>query len=317
MSSIVVIDQGYDSYAYEEELFRKHGYEFRVFTGERHDRRAKQDFSRDAVGIFVRWTVIDADFLQTLPHLKAIVRYGTGYDNIDLQEAKRRQIRVANVQGYASHSVSDHALMLLLACARGLLPAQQGFYPNFTQPPFADILELREMTLGIVGLGRIGGALCRKAQSLFKKIIANDPYIPFERFSEVGAERCQLIDILTECDAISLHCNLTEETYHLIGAKEFALMRKRPILINTARGPVVDEIALLPALQENKIHSVGLDVFTDEPPAENMRELLQHPRVVATGHYAWYSLFAARDLQKRAADNLLGLLEGKPVEDEL
>lgn len=316
MPRIAVIDEGYDSYAYEERLFEKHGYEFRIFSGERYNRNAKLQFAHEAEGILVRWTIIDGEFLSALPRLRAIVRYGTGYDNIDVRAVKQRKIRFANVQGYASHSVSDHALMLLLSCSRGLLPAQRSFFTGFGQPPFVDILELREMTLGIIGIGRIGSTLCRKARGIFKRILANDPYVPTQRFEELQAEPSNLSRLLQESDAISLHCNLTEETRQLIGEKEFGMMRKRPIIINTSRGPVVDEMALLHALNENKIHSAGLDVFSDEPPGENMKGVLQHPRVVATAHYAWYSVAAGIEMQKRAADNLLGLLQGRDVEDE-
>jgi D-3-phosphoglycerate dehydrogenase / 2-oxoglutarate reductase len=317
MRLIAVIDEGYDSYSYEQELFRQHAYRFEVFAGDRHDRKAKSAFAQNAEGILVRWTVIDENFLNTLPHLRAIVRYGTGYDNIDVQAVKRHGIRFANVQGYASHSVSDHALMLLFACARGLLPGQKTFFTGYTNPPFADILELREMTLGIIGLGRIGSALCRKAQSLFKRVLANDPYVPPQKFAQFQAETCSLSALLQQSDAISLHCNLTKETTHLIKAQELEQMLRRPVLVNTSRGPVLDEQALLPALAGNKIHSLGLDVFSDEPPGENMKAVLQHPRVVATAHYAWYSRAANLDMQKRAAENLLGLLQGKAVEDEL
>ncbi len=317
MPRIAVIDQGYDSYSSEEELCKRYGYEFSVFSGERHDRNAKINFAQNADGLLVRWTVIDDAFLQYLPRLQAIVRYGTGYDNIDVAAVKRRRIRFANVQNYASHSVSDHALMLLLTCSRGLLPAQKDFIAQYTHPPFADILELRDMTLGIVGLGRIGGTLCRKANPLFKQVLASDPYISPQRFDDLQAKSCSLPELLQESDAISLHCNLTEETKHLIGEKEFTLMARRPVFVNTARGPVVEEAALLQALQKNKIHSAGIDVFSDEPPGENMRPVLQHPRVAATGHYAWYSKAAAAAMQKRAAQNLLGLLHGERVEDEI
>ncbi len=317
MARIAVIDEGYDSYRYEQDLCQKHGYSFAVFSGDRHDRAAKLHFAREAEGILVRWTVVDEKFLEALPHLKAIVRYGTGYDNIDIAAVKARRIRIANVQGYASHSVSDHALMLLLSCCRGVMPAQNSFLASYTQPPFADILELQEMTLGIVGLGRIGGTLCKKSLGLFKRVLACDPYISATRFTELRATACDLPFLLQHSDAISLHCSLTAETRHLIGERQFALMIRRPVLVNTARGPVIDERALWHALQQDRIHSAGLDVFSDEPPQEDMRAVLQHPRVVATGHYGWYSVRAGLEMQKRAADNLLGLLLQRVIDDEL
>lgn len=314
---IAVIDPGYDSYEYERRLFEENNFGFEVFSGERHDRESKVAFAANAVGILLRWTQVDEAFLLRLPNLKAIVRYGVGYDNIDISAAERHGVRVANVQSYANHAVSDHALALLLSCSR-LLPLGQGsLRGNFGKPPFTDIVELANKTLGIIGLGRIGGTLCRKAQPLFGRILAVDPYIPAERFDRLGALQCELRTLLHESDAISLHCNLTHETRSLIDSSAFAMMARRPILVNTARGPIVEEGALLEALRQGAVHSVGMDVYSEEPPGEDMNPLLSHPRVIATGHYAWYSIRSSEILQKRAADNLLALLRGADVEDEL
>ncbi len=242
------------------------------------------------------------------PNLKAIVRYGVGYDNIDLDAAKRHGVRVANVQGYANHAVSDHALALLLSCSRLLPLGQRTVKDDFGKPPATDVVEFSNKTLGIVGLGRIGGTFCRKAQPLFERVLAADPYVPAERFDHLGAIQCDFQTLLRESHAISIHCNLTHETHGLFNRSAFSKMEKRPIVVNTARGPVVEAEALLGALHQDMVHSAGLDVFPEEPPGEDMQALLSHPRVIATGHYAWYSIRSSEELQKRAADNLLGLL---------
>jgi D-3-phosphoglycerate dehydrogenase len=252
-----------------------------------------------------------------LPKLKAILRYGVGYDNIDIAAVHRHGVRVANVQSYANNSVSDHALALLLGCSRLLPLGQRSIKADFGKPPSKDIVELADKTLGIIGLGRIGGTLCRKAHPLFGQILAADPYIPAERFGQLGAMSCDLQTLLNESDAISIHCNLTRETHHLIDGKAFAMMAKRPILVNTARGPVIEEGALLEALHMDIIHSAGLDVYSDEPPDYENNPLFSHPRIIATGHYAWYSTRSSEILQIRAAQNLLGLLTNAEVEDEL
>jgi D-3-phosphoglycerate dehydrogenase len=314
---IVVIDPGYDSYQYEKQLFEKNGYRFEVFTGGHHDREGKIAFASRAAGILLRWTGVDEEFLSRLPNLKAIVRYGVGYENIDINTAKRHGVRVANVQGYANHAVSDHALALLFSCSR-LLPLRwQTLKDDFGNPPAVDVIEFSNKTLGIVGLGRIGGAFCQKAQPLFERILATDPYIPAEQFVRLGAGQCDFQTILHESDAISIHCNLTHETQGLFSHSAFSMMAKRPIVVNTARGPVVEADGLLDALHQDKVHSAGLDVFPEEPPGESLDALLSHPRVIATGHYAWYSIRSSEELQKRAADNLLALLRGDDVEDEL
>ena len=314
---IAVIDPGYDSYAYEKRLFEENGFVFKVFSGYHHDREGKIAFAANAVGVLLRWTEVDESFLSQLRKLRAIVRYGVGYDNIDIDAAARYGVRVANVQSYANNAVSDHALALLLCCSRLLPLGQRSLIDNFGKPPAPDVIELTNKTLGIVGLGRIGGTLCRKAKPIFERILAVDPYIPADRFDQLGAKPCDFRTLLQESDAITIHCNLTDETRSLFNNNAFAMMAKRPILVNTARGPIVEKDALLEALRQDAVHSVGIDVFPEEPPGENMHAFLSHPRVIATGHYAWFSITSSEVLQMRAADNLLSLLRGDDVKDEL
>lgn len=314
MPKVIVLDTGYESYEYEEKLLTRAGYKFEIFRGANDDREAKIKAAQDAIALFIRWTKIDDAFLDATPALQAIVRYGVGYDNVDLDAANRHHVKVANVQGYANHSVSDHALALMYACARALPQGEQSLISNFSKPPIRNIFEFHEMTLGIIGLGRIGGTLCQKARHLFKNVLAADPYIAEQRFAELGAQKTDLNTLLRESNVISIHCNLTDETKGLINARRFKLMQKRPILINTARGPIVDESDFIAALKDGLVHSAGVDVFQDEPPKTG-NELLSLPNVITTGHYAWYSISAAKELQKRAADNLLMLLQGKCPED--
>lgn len=316
-NKIAIIDLGYRNYDYEKELFNQNGYELKLYSGKPIDRFEKAHFVSDAKGLLVRGTVIDSDFLNLTPNLKALVRYGVGYDNIDIEEATRRKIKVANVQGYANHSVSDHALALLFACVRSLPLGSQQIRIIFSKPPVEDIFELNEKTIGIIGLGRIGGCFASKVLHLFSEVLAYDPYIPDNKFAEVGAVKSDLITLLNKCHVISLHCNLTDETNHIIDEIAFGQMKNRPILINTARGPVVNQNALVKALDNNIIHSAGIDVFEDEPPGEKQESLFNHPRAIVTGHYAWYSDSSIEFLQRRAADNLIKLLQGQRIEDQL
>jgi D-3-phosphoglycerate dehydrogenase len=312
---IVVIDSGYDSFAYEEDLFWEAGYEFEIFPGERHDRKGKKEFAQDAVGVLVRWTEINDDFFNSATKVKAVVRYGVGYDNVNVDSATDHGVKVANVQGYANHAVSDHAIALIYSLLRVLPLAGQSLKENFTKPPINDIPEIHTLTLGIIGLGRIGGALCAKTKTLFKDVLACDPYISDERFMSLGAKKSSLEHLTENANVISLHCNLTEETTNLIDKRIIDLMHKRPLLINTSRGPVVNEIDLLDGLNKGKLRGAGLDVFHDEPPQDAQKPLLNHPKVISSGHYAWYSLQSAAELQKRAADNLLALLQGDIPDD--
>ncbi|MBN1464572.1 hypothetical protein JXA02_02340, partial [candidate division KSB1 bacterium] len=166
MPTIAILDSGYKSYSYEKELFERRGFSLQLYQGEHDDPIAKRELARDAVGILIRGTRVDGEFFDFCPLLKAVVRYGVGYDNINLADATARGIRVANVQGYANFSVSDHTIALIYACARGL-KIGAGMHAPFGSPPFADMFELHDKTLGIIGLGRIGSCVAQKASCLF------------------------------------------------------------------------------------------------------------------------------------------------------
>jgi D-3-phosphoglycerate dehydrogenase len=311
---VAIIDSGYKSYDFECGLFASNGISLKIYPtyeGSQHD---KIEFARNADGVLVRHTKIDETFLAGLKNLRAVVRYGVGYDNVDIEACTRHNIKVSNVQGYASHSVSDHALALMLSCTRGMWNTRAQVLHNFAAPPVPDILELHDKTLGIVGLGRIGSEFAKKASGLFNKVIACDPYKPDEHFNKLSVRRTSLNELLGESDVISVHCNLTAETRHLFSAAAFGLMKRKPVLVNTSRGEVIDEAAMLEALNNGLIHSAGIDVFGEEPVSEN-NKLLSHPRVICTGHYAWYSEVSAVELQRRAAVNMLNFLLGNEVED--
>ncbi|MCK5461739.1 MAG: hypothetical protein KAI95_01945 [Bacteroidales bacterium] len=315
MAIVAIIDTGYKTYDYEKELFAGMGYALQIFEGERLDVPAKRELAKKAEGILVRDTPIGEETFTDAPQLRAVVRYGTGYDNIDVEAATAHGIKVANVQGYGNHSVSDHALALMFACIRGLPTGEKNVLTSFGKPPFPEIFELHDKTLGIIGLGRIGGTLCEKARHLFSRVLAADPYIPDEKFSRHGAEKSDLENLLQKSHVISLHCNLTDETRHLLNREAFSKMGQCPVVVNTSRGPVIDGNALLEAANEIRIHSAGIDVYENEPADQRQEGLVSHPRIITTGHYAWYSDRAIEIMQKRAADNLAGMLRGEMIED--
>lgn len=312
---VVIIDSGYKSYDFEKELFESNGFTLKIFPSYDGQQEEKIEFAKSSSGILVRHTKIDEAFLAAMKNLKAVVRYGVGYDNVDVEACSAHNIKVANVQGYASHSVSDHALALMLSCTRGLWNPKAQLLRNFGSPPVPDIFELHDKVLGIIGLGRIGSEFCRKASPLFAKVYAADPYKPDDHFEQLGVLRVSTDKLLSESDVISFHCNLTSETRYLLDAAKFSLMRKRPVIINTSRGEVIREADLVAALDSGLIHSAGLDVFENEPVSVQHGNLFDHPRVICTGHYAWYSERASEELQRRAAINMLNFLNGNPVED--
>ena len=312
---IVIIDSGYKSYAFEKELFEKNGYQLKIFPTYDGDPIEKRDFAKDADGILVRHTTIDEAFLSEMKNLKAIVRYGVGYDNIDVNACSKYGVKVANVQGYANHSVSDHAIALMFSCTRAMWNTKSQLLKGFAAPPVSDIFEMHDKTLGIIGIGRIGSEFCKKTTALFHQVLACDPYKPDNHFNQLSAQRVELDELLEKSDVISLHCNLTNETKHLLNKETFLKLKKKPVIINTSRGEVINENALLEALNSGKIHSAGVDVYNDEPVTDKQNELINHPRTICTGHYAWYSDQAAIEVQRRAALNLVNFLTGKSVED--
>ncbi len=312
---IAVLDGGYDDYDLERGILTDGGCQLDAFRGEGDSRSEKIAFAEGAVGVFIRGTVLDEEAFDKMPSVRYVVRYGVGYDNVDLDAATRHGVKVCNVQGYASHSVSDHALALILACTRCLPAGAKCLQERYGAPPDRHMPDLKDMTLGIVGLGRIGSTLCAKARGLFRRVVAHDPYIPESRFEETGAESVSSTGLLAESDVVSIHCNLTDETRRMFDREALDRMPSAAILVNTARGPIVDEEALLQVIEKKQLRGAGVDVFEDEPPGPNLRALLDHPRVAATGHYAWYSNAAHVELQRGAALNMAAMVRGETPED--
>jgi len=311
---IAILNTGYESYSFEKELFSRNGYELIIYEGPREDKEQIYRFAQDAKGILVRELLIDDRALEIMKAVKVIVRYGVGYDNIDLKACRERSIRVANVQGYANHSVSDHALALMFACTRDVEGSRRG---TFSKPSRPEMFELHDKTMGIIGIGRIGSQFSSKVFPLFQRVLAYDPYKSLEYMRNFGAEKVEFDTLLQRSHVISLHCKLTSETRHMLDQSAFEQMKEKPVILNTSRGPVISETSLLQALNSGVIHSAGLDVFEKEPPGEEQKPLLYHPHVVYTPHIAWYSSASIVTLQRKAAQNLISLLNGEEIEDEL
>lgn len=314
---IAIIDSGYKDYSFEKNLFKNAGYTLDIYPTYKGEKSDKMKFAANADGILVRHTPIDEEFLAHCKNVKAVVRYGVGYDNVDVETCTRRGVKVANVQGYANHAVAEHALAMILSCSRALWNPAQQISEKFASPPVEDIFELHDKKLAIIGLGRIGSELAKKAKGLFSEIIATDPYKPESHFTQLGVRNVSLKELLETADVISIHCNLTPETRNILNHETFGMMKKRPVIVNTSRGETIDEKALEDALGNNLVHSAGLDVYHNEPVTLAQENLIRNARTICTGHYAWYSDRAAVELQKRAALNLLHFLEGKTVEDRL
>lgn len=263
---------------------------------------------------------IDKEVLAAAPRLKMIANYAVGFDNIDLKEAKKRKIVVANTpHPNVSETVAEHTIALIFALAHRLPEADRftraGRYEGWG-PKMLLGTDLWKKTVGVIGAGRIGGAVLRRLRDGFEvKVIYNDLKRNPEFEKATGAKFRAKDQLLKEADFVSLHVPLGPATRHLMSAREFKLMKKTAFLINTARGPVVDEKALLRALRDKTIAGAGLDVFECEPlidcdPRDNL-ELRKMENVVLTPHTASATIEARQAMSRVAAENIIAFIRGK------
>lgn len=274
----------------------------------------KEVFSKYDAVLTLITDKIDSDVLRAAsPNLKIIANYAIGFDNIDVLEAKRRNIIVTNTPGVAGESVAEHTFLLIFACAKKLIEADKfvrlGKYQRWDPMAFLSS-QIWGKTIGIIGLGKIGIFVGQIAYGgLRMKIIYYDVdrSEDFELLTE--ANFVSLDVLLREADVITLHCPLTEKTRHLIAKDQFDLMKNSAILINTSRGPIVDEKALIVALKEGKIAAAGLDVFEFEPQISE--DLIRLPNVVLTPHIASATYETREAMSKIAAENIIAFFEGK------
>ncbi len=251
-----------------------------------------------------------AEVVSRLKRCKILARGGVGVDNVDLQAAREKGIQVAFVPDYCIEEVSDHAMAMLLFFARklgeGAEEVKKGGWGIASLRPIA---PLRGATLGVVGLGRIGASLARKARAFGMRIIAQDPFAAESAFTKLRARKVPLARIWREADYVSLHAPLTPETRGLVSAQALERMKPEAVLINVARGELVDEGALASALEKGAIRGAGIDVLREEPPPGS-HPLLGLSNCLITPHGAWYSTAALEDMRRKAATDVLRVLRG-------
>jgi lactate dehydrogenase-like 2-hydroxyacid dehydrogenase len=257
-----------------------------------------------------------ARVLESAPSLRLIATMGTGYDNIDLVTARARGIRVTNAPGILDETTADLAFALLLAAARRLTEAErylrEGHWRGWTPFQFAGA-DVHGRTLGIVGLGRIGQAVARRARGFGMRILYAGPTRKPAAEAELGCEHVSFETLLSDSDFVSLHVPLTPQTRGLVDERALARMKPTAILINAARGPVVDEAALAGALKAGRVAAAGVDVYEREPTVHP--ELLSAPNAVLLPHIGSGSRDTRRRMAERAAQNILAFLDGRPLLD--
>jgi D-3-phosphoglycerate dehydrogenase len=266
-----------------------------------------------AVGILSRMGRLDATVMEAAPQLRIISKHGVGVDNIDLAAAARRGIPVLVATGANAVSVAEHAIALLLATVKRILPLDAGLRAGRWEKPGFLGRELAGATLGLMGMGSIAQATGRIAKGLGLELIGYDPYAKDEAFENLGVHRCKTFeDLLANADVLSLHCPLNDQTHSIVNAAAIERMPKGSYVINTARGGLIDETALLEAVQSGHLAGAGLDTFATEPPAPD-HPFWTEPRIVVTPHIGGVTREASARVGVEAVRGIFQFLEGKPV----
>ncbi len=275
---------------------------------------------RDADLILMCYTPVNARVIAAAPRLKGILKYGVGIDAIDIPAAKTRGIHVVNVPEYAEETVAEGAFALLIALAKKLIPLDRQMHAQGWAWPESRWLgqDISGKTLGLVGTGRIGRSMARMAGAGFRaRVLGYDPYVSAEDMRAAGIEKREdLHALLAESDFVSLHMVLTPETRHLIGAAELKAMKPGAILINVSRGALIDEAALLDALQSGAIAGAGLDVFAQEPltlAGHPLSPIFAMENVILTPHLTFYTAEAMHRLEAETLERCFEILEGREV----
>jgi D-3-phosphoglycerate dehydrogenase len=302
---VVITDCDHGTVAAEREILAGRA-ELSVHQENREHRLA--DLCREADGVITQYGAFSRAVLGALPRCRVIARYGVGVDTVDLEAATELGIVVANVPDYGIDEVSTHAVGLVLALHRRIVTYDRAVRSGrWDFQAGAPIPRLRGLTLGVVGFGRIGRAVAEKLRPFGLRTLVADPY------ADAGpdwVERVELDHLLARADVVTLHCPLTARTHHLIDARALALMKPGAILVNTARGGLVDTAALVDALEARRIAGAGLDVLEREPLARDDR-LAALDSAVLTPHAAFYSEGSIVELKRKTAQAVLDALEGR------
>jgi phosphoglycerate dehydrogenase-like enzyme len=260
-------------------------------------------------------TPITAEGITRFQNCRAIIRNGVGYDSVDIVAARQHDIPVCNVPDYGTEEVADHTIALTLALCRQLFPLdQEAKKLGWNIRVELKMRRLRELTFGVVGLGRIGTATALRAKALGFKVCFYDPYLPNGVDKAVGLERIRNLEgLLRRTDVLSLHCPLNDETHHLIAERELALLKPSSFIVNTARGAVIKKTAILAALREGQLAGAGLDVVEDEPLKTT--EEASTPNLIVTCHGAFCSVESKIEMRQTSARIALAAIRGEPLEN--
>ena len=306
---VYVTDSEFPDNRYEEDIITKAGGELIGLQCKTEEDIIQK--CHDAVGLINQYAPVTNQVLEALPNLKVVSRMGIGVNTIDVEAATKLNICVSNVPDASVEEVSNHALALLMACARKITLFDDAVKLDgqWSIKAAIPIRRIAGQNLGFLSFGRIAQSLAVKAATLGFNLLVYDPYVPNETVKKYGAKSVTLNELIQQSDYVSIHTPLTKETKHLIGEKELTMMKKSSCIINTSRGPIVDEKALIKALQEGRIAGAGLDVLEEEPiSAKN--PLIGMKNVILTPHTGWYSEEALVEIRTKTARGVAEVLQG-------
>lgn len=315
MSLVCLTDYGFKSIETERRIIEAAGAELR--TGQCKTAGDVLALARDANVILAQWAPLNAEVIAGLTRCRGIIRYGIGVDNIDLAAAESRGIPVANVPDYCIDEVADHSVALALALVRQLfttdLRVRTGEWK--ITPPLP-MPALRHMTFATAGFGRIARAVLQRAAVFGCRLAAYDPFVAEDAFVAAGVARLDPDALFAEADILSLHLPLTGETSHFVDDRRLAQMKSHAVLVNTARGALIDTTALAHALAQGRPALAGLDVFEKEP-LEMDHPLRGQPNALLTSHTAWFSNESVLKLQQLAAEEVARCVRGAPFKNRV
>ncbi|MEK4536871.1 C-terminal binding protein [Peribacillus sp. FSL K6-1552] len=308
---ILLTDYEFENLQYEEDVFKESGLDIDFIKAQCKTEEEVIELAKEVDAILNQYAPVSRRVIGSLENTKIISRYGVGVNTIDLDAAKEKGITVANVPDYGMEEVSNHALALLLSWARKVtLLNNEVKKGNWNFKACVPIHRFNEQTVGVLGFGRIPRRFVEKVKPLGFKTAAYDPFVSAEDMAAVGVQKMNLEEIISEADYLSVHVPLIDDTFHLINEERLRQMKRNAVIINTARGPIIDEKALAEALEKGIIAGAALDVTEDEPVSIDS-PLLKMDNVIITPHSAWYSEEAMIELRQKAAKNIVQVLSGE------
>jgi D-3-phosphoglycerate dehydrogenase len=292
------------------DIFKNNGIEFIIENCKTEQEVIDQ--CADADALLVVYFPITKRIISHLDHCKVIMRYGIGYENVDVEAATEKGIAVCNLPDYCIPEVATHAMALILDAVRKTRRLHNELHKGIWSKDLgADVHRLSELTLGLLGFGNIARTLAQYAKPFGISLIAYDPYIPENVFAQLGVKKVELDELFATSDIISIHVPLTPQTRHLINKANIAKMKDQVIIINTSRGPIICEADLVDALQAGKIKAAGLDVFEAEPIKDKNHPLLQFDNVTVTPHVSYGSVESREDMLQKASKTIVTVLSGE------